>query len=119
QTCGKEAVMKLKGIRSTAIGSVRPRTLRHFIFSLLVLSLISLTGSGKIPAQSDAGTKFKPTAVQLLSIDSPTKDEDPSVIRARDGTLFVAWFSDRNGNPDIYITSSNNGADWTPAVRVT
>jgi len=111
--------MNLTGIRSTAVGSMRRRTLRHFILSLLVLSLITLTGSGKHRAQSDAGTKFKPTDVQLLSIDSPTKDEDPSVIRARDGTLFVAWFSDRGGNSDIYITSSNNGADWTPAVRVT
>ena len=98
--------MKLKGIRSTGVGTVRPPTLRHLIHLLLVVSLIQLTGSGKPRMQSDVGTKFKPTATQLLSIDSPTKDEDPSVVRGRDGTLFVAWFSDRGGNADIYITST-------------
>jgi hypothetical protein len=62
---------------------------------------------------------FAPTEPTLLSVGSPTKDEDPSVLLARDGTVFVAWFSDRGGNPDIYITSTKNGREWTPAVRVT
>jgi hypothetical protein len=62
---------------------------------------------------------FAPTETRLLSVGSPTKDEDPSVLLARDGTIFVAYFSDRGNNPDIYITSTRNGHDWTPAVRVT
>ena len=60
-----------------------------------------------------------PTEPRLLSTGSPTKDEDPSVLRARDGTMFVAWFSDRGGNADIYVTSTANGNDWTAPVRVT
>ena len=55
----------------------------------------------------------------LLSVTSPTKDEDPNVLLAKDGTLFVTWFSDRGNNPDVYITSTRNGRDWSPAVRVT
>ncbi len=55
----------------------------------------------------------------LLSTDSPTKDEDPSVILARDGKLYVAWFSDRGGNADIYIASTQDGAEWSAPVRVT
>jgi hypothetical protein len=66
------------------------------------------------PAQA-----FEPGEPALLSVGSPTKDEDPSVLLARDGTIFVAWFSDRGNNPDIYISSTKNGRDWTPAVRVT
>ena len=62
---------------------------------------------------------FDPGEARFLSAGSPTKDEDPSVLRARDGTLFVAWFSDRGGNPDIYLTSARDGGAWTAPVRVT
>lgn len=56
----------------------------------------------------------------LITTNSPGKDEDPSLIRARDGSLWLAWFSERNGNSDIYITHSTDaGASWEPAVRVT
>jgi hypothetical protein len=63
--------------------------------------------------------EFRPTEPRLLSALSPAKDEDPSVLRAADGTLLVAWFSERSGNPDLWITSTRNGADWTDPVRVT
>ena len=33
--------------------------------------------------------------------------------------MWVAWFSDRGSNPDIYITSTTDGSDWGPPVRVT
>ena len=59
------------------------------------------------------------TAPAVLSINSPTKDEDPTVVLARDGTLFVAWFSVRGGNPDIYIANSRDGKQWSSPVRVT
>lgn len=62
---------------------------------------------------------FEPTEPRILSVNSPTKDEDPSVARARDGTLFVAWFSDRGANPDIYISSTRDGTNWSAPTRVT
>ena len=62
---------------------------------------------------------FRPTDPILLSTGSPTKDEDPSVVRAADGKILVAWFSDRGGNPDIDLTSTEGGTDWTDPVRVT
>src|SRR5262245_30474903 len=86
---------------------------------LLLLSSTGLANYRREIRQSDSDTKFKPSAPQLLSKDSPTKDEDPSVLRARDGTLFVAWFSDRGGNPDIYISNTRNGIDWAEPVRIT
>jgi hypothetical protein len=63
--------------------------------------------------------RYSPTAASLLSTASPTRDEDPSVLVARDGSIVVAWFSDRGGNNDIYVTRSARGTEWAPAVRVT
>jgi hypothetical protein len=85
------------------------------------LMLGSLAGcGGSEPTQpTPSGPTFEPTDPRLLSTGSPTKDEDPSVLRARDGTMFVAWFSDRGGNADIYVASTTNGNDWTAPVRVT
>jgi hypothetical protein len=76
----------------------------------------SATGNEQVQAQTP---KLEPTGARLLSASSPTKDEDPSVLTARDGTIFVAWFSDRGNNPDIYLTSTSNGIDWRSPIRVT
>jgi len=63
---------------------------------------------------------FASTPPALLSARSPTKDEDPSVILARDGSIVVAWFSDRGADPgDLYITRSERGTEWADPVRVT
>jgi hypothetical protein len=62
---------------------------------------------------------FGPTEPRLLSTDSPTKDEDPSVLLARDGRLYVAWFSDRGGNPDIFLTRTDNDTSWIDPIRIT
>jgi hypothetical protein len=69
--------------------------------------------------QPGGSVAFEPSDVLLLSTNSPTRDEDPSVIRARDGRLFVAWFSDRGGNADVYLTNTANGREWSAPVRVT
>jgi hypothetical protein len=63
--------------------------------------------------------RFPPTSAALLSTGSPGKDEDPSLLRARDGTLYLAWFSDRTASGDIYVTHTQHGAEWTTPVRVT
>jgi hypothetical protein len=85
---------------------------------LLMLILVG-TSADLRAAQSVEAPKWRATNVRLLSVNSPTKDEDPSVICGQDGTVFVAWFSDRGGNPDIYLTTTQNGIDWKPPIRVT
>jgi hypothetical protein len=65
------------------------------------------------PVLSGSGTP--PT---ILSVGSPTKDEDPSVLRAADGTMYVAWFSDRGGNADIYVARSADRVTWSAPVRL-
>jgi len=77
-----------------------------------LLAMLAACGGSAATGPEPAGSStFQPTDPRLLSTGSPTKDEDPSVLRARDGTMFVAWFSDRGNNPDIYVTSTANGND--------
>ncbi|HET9887781.1 MAG TPA: hypothetical protein VFR10_09720, partial [bacterium] len=61
--------------------------------ALLVATLLGGCGDDSTSPEEDH--QFEPTEPALLSTGSPTKDEDPSVLRAKDGTLFVTWFSDR------------------------
>ena len=83
-----------------------------------VLALTLLCGC-KEDTQEPGNELFPPTGAALLSSGSPTKDEDPTMLRARDGTMFLAWFSDRGNNPDIYITHTASGSNWSTPVRVT
>jgi len=47
-------------------------------------------------------------------------DKNPAITRASDGKLWAVWDSDRSGNWDIwYKTSTNNGASWSAATRLT
>jgi hypothetical protein len=65
------------------------------------------------------GPLFPPSDARVLSTGSPTKDEDPSVLLARDSSIYVAWFSDRGANSDIYLTRTTTGATWRAPIRVT
>ncbi|HSL68989.1 MAG TPA: hypothetical protein VK864_02040 [Longimicrobiales bacterium] len=71
------------------------------------------------PTGPDPDALFTPTSAALLTASSPTGDEDPTVVRARDGAIYLAWFSNRGNNPDIYITHTARGTQWTAPVRVT
>jgi hypothetical protein len=93
--------------------------IKHFLLSLMLLLVGTISRSERCVAQAVATPKWRPTNVRLLSVNSPTKDEDPSVICGRDGTVFVAWFSDRGGNPDIYLTATTDGTTWKAPIRVT
>jgi len=64
--------------------------------------------------------RYSPTSARLLSTGSPTKDEDPSALRASDGSMFIAWFSDRaDGAGDIFVSRDTLQTDWESPVRVT
>jgi hypothetical protein len=63
--------------------------------------------------------RFAPTEPAVLSVGSPLKDEDPNLLRAQDGSLYVAWFSERTAPGDIYVTRTGQGNGWSAPVRVT
>ena len=85
----------------------------------VAIALLCVAASCKEAKSTAPPTPWAASDARLLSAGSPTKDEDPSVLLARDGTVYVAWFSDRGGNPDIYISSTKDGYTWTTPVRVT
>lgn len=60
---------------------------------------------------------FTPTEPMQLS-QNPGKDEDPTVILAHDGTFYVAWFSDQDGNNEIWLTSSTDGKKWVEPFKI-
>jgi hypothetical protein len=75
-------------------------------------------GDAATDAPTDAPL-FVPTEKQLLSDQNPDHlDEDPSAILAADGSLLVAYFSQRAGNPDLYLKRTTDGVSWTE-TRVT
>lgn len=87
--------------------------------ALLPLLVLCACGSDDSSVTPPPPARYQPTTSKLLSSSSPTKDEDPSVVVARDGSIVVAWFSDRGGNPDIYIARCTEGTTWSAPVRVT
>jgi hypothetical protein len=84
-----------------------------------LIATAAINGCKRKPTDPSESGPFAPGAATLLSIGSPTKDEDPSVVGAADGRMVVGWFSDRGGNSDVYVAATGNGTDWTAAVRVT
>jgi len=47
-------------------------------------------------------------------------DMMPALIQASNGSIWLVWASDRNGNFDIfYRTSSNGGGTWSDAFQIT
>ena len=43
----------------------------------------------------------------------------PSLAQTSDGTLCVAWFSDRSGNADIWFSYTKDGTRWSSPCQVT
>jgi hypothetical protein len=80
------------------------------------------TGADALPETGDGAAPdapgFIPADPLLISTASPGRDEDPFVLRARDGWIYVVWFSERTGNGDIYLRRTHDGVAWSEAVRV-
>ena len=86
-----------------------------------------LGGCSKSPP-GDPLQHLAPTGELALSPGNEGgQDEDPSILRAADGKLYVAWYSNRNGlqpggleDKEIFLSRSSDGKAWTdPPVQVT
>jgi hypothetical protein len=51
--------------------------------------------------------------------EQPGNDEDPTVLRARDGRFYVAWSSKRRRQVDLVVRSSSDGLSWGDERRIT
>ncbi len=92
---------------------------RTFLLLLLGLGVVAGCDDDDLPGFGP-GPRFFPTTASLLSTGNPFKDEDPSVIRAHDGSMVVAFFSDRSdGAGDIFIMRNPEAEKWSDPKRVT
>lgn len=96
-----------------------------------VLALLALTACGDdgtagptdAPATDvldalDAPAPYVPGAAVAISHGDPGNDEDPAVLRARDGSIYVAWYSQAADN-DLLISRTTDGVLWSQPARMT
>jgi hypothetical protein len=89
--------------------------------------LVVLLGCGSPAVHPDA-TSTDSAPAPDVAIDAPPspvnlsastgKDEDPDLVRLADGSILLAWFSERTGNGDIYYRHSADGRSWDAPVQV-
>jgi hypothetical protein len=75
------------------------------------------SGPSISPREPEGAASRHSETVALLP--HPGKDEDPSLLRGADGAFWLAWFSERSGNADIWMTRSPDGVHWQPPWQVT
>ena len=90
---------------------------RSRIFLSTLLLIVVLWPNQKLAA-STSRAEVQLSAIVRISDDNGF-DEDPSVMLARDGRLYVAWSSKRQSGVNIYIKSSADGQTWSAEERVT
>jgi hypothetical protein len=93
--------------------------MKHTVFQLigLVAALAAIVGCQKEENKEEHRSDYATTeAVPLTS--GKGKNEDACLLRAIDGTIYMAWFSDRGGNADIYLISSQDAKSWTEPVAI-
>jgi hypothetical protein len=66
-----------------------------------------------------AGTGWSPP-VPIVNSNSTARDQNPSMLQDRNGTLWVFWSRDMNTNFVVRVESSvDNGAHWTVDIALT
>jgi hypothetical protein len=98
----------------------------------LLLATACSACSSPAPSSRDGGVdplrSLQPTAPRNLSPGNLTgQDEDPSIVAARDGSLYAAWYSNRLGlqpsgreRKEIFVARSTDGVTWTdPPAQAT
>jgi hypothetical protein len=82
----------------------------------LVLLALAVDGTAECPGQEYRSDYPMTEPVSLTP--GPGNNEDPYLLRAKDGTIYMTWYSDRGGHPDIYLNASRDGKKWGEPVAV-
>jgi len=84
-----------------------------FVVLLVLISIILVMQCKGKEYPSD----YKTTSAILIT-DVDGNNEDPFLLRANDGTIYLVWFSERSGNADIYMKTSKDGKTWSECTVV-
>jgi hypothetical protein len=80
----------------------------------MLTTLLLLILAGGFTAQQAAPERSAPVRIS----SNTDADEDPSVMRARDGRFYVVWSSKRRNGVHLYIKRSDDGLDWFSEERI-
>lgn len=100
--------------------------------AVLLLAALGVTGCGNANTDGPQGdtTPREQLSETLPSNLSPGniggQDEDPAILKAADGALYVAWYSDRNGTRptgelarEVFLMRSMDGSTWSdPPIQL-
>ena len=95
--------------------------MREILWIVVVSSVLACRSADAWAQEhSPNGEKLEPTDFTMLPLGTESgEDDDPAIIRARDGSYHLAWLSNRTGNAEIFATRSVDGLNWGKPVRVT
>ncbi|MGE5180492.1 MAG: hypothetical protein ACM31C_00445 [Acidobacteriota bacterium] len=88
---------------------------------LVIAAMVGCSSHALQPdaTSTDVATDVAIDAAQPLDISATAgKDEDPALLRLADGSIQLAWFSERTGAGDIYYRRSPDGISWDAPVQV-
>lgn len=86
--------------------------------ALAVLVPVVLAACAVAPQQTFDASPIAAAPVQIAS-GSP-EDEDPAVVRTKDGQFRAVWWSKRDGGQiDLYTAVSRDGETWSAAQAIT
>ena len=86
---------------------MKRRTLFPFVAAFVLAATMVLSGVSAVTWSSD---------IRLTT--DVNGDWDPSAMQANDGKIWVAWYSDRTGNHDIFY-KIRSGSSWSGDVQLT
>jgi hypothetical protein len=107
-----------------------PRSRSVLAVGCLLLAACSSGHRDATPAivAADPLSVLSPNAEFALSPGNATgQDEDPNILRAADGKLYLTWYSNRNGrqadgydDKEIFLMRTSDGQSWTnPPIQLT
>ncbi len=92
---------------------------------LLLLGVLCAVGCQSNSDSGSATTDLNGPVVFLTSDNLDGEDDDPAVAVDGQGTIFVVWFSDRDGTKDLYaahstaINATSGFITWSSPIQIT
>ena len=54
-----------------------------------------------------------------MPFETTMNNEDPDVIKTKEGIIYLVWYSDRSGNSEIWIKNSTDAVSWSEPKKIT